>query len=252
MNDKNWNERTELLLGADKLGKLINSHVLIVGLGGVGGIAAEFICRAGVGKLTIIDGDIVDTTNRNRQIAALTSTVGISKAEVLEKRLFDINPDVELNVIDRFIEEDEFPTLLENGNFDYVIDAIDTIGAKLSLILACLRLKIKFISSMGAGDKIDPSKIKVVDISSTYGCGLAKSVRKKLRIAGIHKGVKVVFSYETGYGSTKNSSFAFSEDKKVCKTVVGTISYMPSIFGCLCASEAIRFLISEKHTTLIK
>ncbi len=249
MEVKNWNERTELLLGSDKLDELTNSHVLIVGLGGVGGIAAEFICRAGVGKITIIDGDVVDTTNRNRQIAALTSTVGMSKAEVIRKRLFDINPDAEVQVIDKFIEEDEFISLLEKGNYNYVIDAIDTIGAKLSLILACLKLKIKFISSMGAGDKIDPSKIKVADISATHGCGLAKSVRKKLRVIGIHKGVKVIFSHETGYGTTKSSSFAFSEDRKVCKTVVGTISYMPSLFGCLCASEAIRFLISEKHKT---
>lgn len=169
----NWLERTELLLGAEKLEKLRAAHVLVVGLGGVGAYAAEMIVRAGVGRMTVADADTVNPTNINRQLVALHSTVGRPKAEVLAERLRDINPTLELHVVDKYIKDEETDLLLDSARFDYAVDAIDTLSPKLALILGALKRGIPLVSSMGAGAKTDPTRLEIEDISRTHHCPLA-------------------------------------------------------------------------------
>jgi len=235
---ENQHSRTELLLGNERIKNLQNSHVLIVGLGGVGGIAAEMICRSGVGEMTILDADIVAFSNINRQLAALHSTVGKPKAEVLAARLRDINPELKLHVIVDFLEEEKIESLL-NNKFDFVVDAIDTITPKVALIKACVEQNIPIVSSMGSGAKIDPSQVKITDISKTEHCALARTVRQRLSKLGIKKGVPVVASTECG-----NKDAVLLVDEKNKKSTTGTISYMPAVFGCLLASYVIRNLTS--------
>lgn len=232
-----WMSRTQLLLGDEKLERLINSHVLVVGLGGVGGICAEMIARSGVGEMTIVDGDVVEASNRNRQIPALSSTDNQPKAEVMAKRIRDINPDIKLNVHSRYLEEADITMLLESAQFDYVVDCIDTLTPKVSLIKQCLDRKLKLASSMGAGGKVDPSAVQVADISESYNCKLAFYVRKRLYETGIRSGFKVVFSTEIA----DRSNLVLLE-KSTKRSVIGTISYMPAIFGCTMASVVIRDL----------
>src|ERR1043165_7203399 len=193
--DKSWMERTALLVGNKGIDKLINSHVLIVGLGGVGSYAAEAIGRSGVGKMTIIDGDTVDPTNRNRQLQALSSTHGQNKARLMAERLKLINPDVQLEVIDQFKNPDDMKEFMSQ-QFSYLIDAIDSISPKLYLLQMAYYNNQRIISSMGAGGKMDPTKIKVVDISQTDVCPMAQYVRKRLRYMNIYKGIKSVYSTE--------------------------------------------------------
>jgi tRNA A37 threonylcarbamoyladenosine dehydratase len=238
---KPWMDRTKLLLGEDKLSKLINSNVLVVGLGGVGGIAAEMIARAGVGKMTIVDADTVDPTNRNRQIPALKSTEGILKTDVLKERLLDINPDLELTVVPEYFRDELTHKILDEGNFDYALDCIDTLSPKVFFIKACLDRKIPLVSSMGAGSKVDPTQVKVADIANTYNCKLAKYTRKYLYKFGIYKGVTVVFSAEQA-GLDANIILVGARNKK---SAPGTISYMPAVFGCTVASVAIRGLYAK-------
>ncbi len=233
-----WLDRTELLLGKDKLNRLKNSNVLVVGLGGVGAYVAEQLCRAGIGKMTIVDGDVVETTNRNRQLPALISTAGKPKSEVLAGRFSDINPELEITVINEFINEDRIVEILENQQFDYVVDAIDTISPKLFLLIHSVRLGLPVVSSMGAGGKTDPQKVQITDISKTHTCKLAKVVRSRLAKSGIRKGIKVVFSSE----ETPESAIR-PENGKFKKSVVGTISYMPPVFGCFISSVVIRDLL---------
>ncbi|MCY1722221.1 tRNA threonylcarbamoyladenosine dehydratase [Prolixibacteraceae bacterium Z1-6] len=235
-----WLERTELLLGIDKLNKLKNAHVLVVGLGGVGAYAAEQLCRAGIGKMTIVDGDVVETSNRNRQLPALVSTTGHRKAEILADRFRDINPDIELTVVNDFISDEKIVELLKSKPFDYVVDAIDTLSPKTFLIHHAVDLELPIISSMGAGGKMDPSKIMVADISKSYNCKLARMLRKRLSRLGIKKGVKVVFSSEL-----IDESAVRLEEGRNKKSTVGTISYMPATFGCILASEVIRDITSQ-------
>ena len=235
-----WLDRTELLLGDEKLGKLKAAHVLIVGLGGVGAYTAEQLCRAGVGRLTIVDGDVVEETNRNRQLPALKSTTGLPKANILANRFHDINPEIQLNVINDFIRDYKMIELLKSANFDYVVDAIDTLTPKQFLIYQSVQLNFPIISSMGAGGKFDPSKIAVVDISKSYNCKLARKLRKLLSKQGIRKGVKVVFSSEL-----IDERAVRIEEGNNKKSTVGTISYMPAAFGCFMASQVIRDLIAE-------
>ena len=180
----NWLERTELLLGAEKLEKLRAAHVLVVGLGGVGAYAAEMIVRAGVGRMTVADADTVNPTNINRQLVALHSTVGRPKAEVLAERLRDINPALELHVVDKYIKDEETDLLLDSARFDYAVDAIDTLSPKLALILGALKRGIPLVSSMGAGAKTDPTRLEIEDISRTHHCPLAHMLRKRLHKAG--------------------------------------------------------------------
>jgi tRNA A37 threonylcarbamoyladenosine dehydratase len=233
-----WLERTALLLKEDKLNRLQNSHVLVVGLGGVGSFAAEFLVRSGIGELTIIDGDTIDKTNINRQLPALHSTIGKPKTTVVAERLLDINPDLKLHIIDRFLEPDDFDELLHKMSYDYVVDAIDSVSPKIYLILAAKRQKIKIVSAMGAGGKTDPSKVKVADISKTRDDFLARVIRKRLRKHGIQKGVKCVFSTEL----QQADSLQMTDNTNFKKSHYGTISYMPALFGLQAAATVINYL----------
>ena len=236
----NWLERTALLLGEEKLGMLRRAHVLVVGLGGVGAYAAEMIARAGVGRMTVADADTVSVSNINRQLVALRSTVGRPKAEVLAERLRDINPELELTVLNRFIRDEETYALLDAARYDYVVDAIDTLSPKLALILAALERGLPLVSSMGAGAKTDPTKLEIADISKTYHCPLAHMLRKRLHKAGVRRGFQAVFSPEP---AREGAMILCEEQNK--KSNVGTISYLPALFGIGCASVVIRGLIGE-------
>lgn len=236
-----WLSRTEIMMGEEKVQNLVSSNVLVVGLGGVGGICAEMIARSGVGKMTIVDADVVEASNRNRQIPALVSTDGKLKAEVMAERIRDINPDIELTVIPEFIKDNRTIEILTSQKFDYAVDCIDTLSPKVFFIKACMDMKIPLISSMGAGGKFDPTKIEVIDISETYQCNLARYVRKRLKRHGIHSGFKVVFSPEAA-----DQSRIFETPKAFPKkSVIGTISYMPAAFGITCASVVVRDLINQ-------
>ena len=235
-----WLSRTELLLGRERLGCLLRSHVLVVGVGGVGAYAAELLCRAGVGALTVVDGDCVDVTNKNRQLPALDSAVGRPKVEVLAARFRDINPDMRLRTVCGFIREDDVESLLSSGPFDYVVDAIDTIAPKVALLAACVRHGVPVVSSMGAGGKMDPSQVRVADISRTHDCPLARVVRSRLRKLGVLRGVSAVFSPEP----VDPRAVVASEGENK-KSTVGTISYIPPLFGCFCASVVIRALVGR-------
>lgn len=236
----NWLERTALLLGEEKLGMLRRAHVLVVGLGGVGAYAAEMIARAGVGRMTVADADTVSVSNINRQLVALRSTVGRPKAEVLAERLRDINPELELTVLNRFIRDEETYALLDAARYDYVVDAIDTLSPKLVLILAALERGLPLVSSMGAGAKTDPTKLEIADISKTHHCPLAHMLRKRLHKAGVRRGFQAVFSPEP---AREGAMILCEEQNK--KSNVGTISYLPALFGIGCASVVIRGLIGE-------
>lgn len=233
-----WLERTELLLGPKKLEKLKNSNVLIVGLGGVGAYAAEMICRAGVGKITIADSDVVEVSNRNRQLIALASTTGQSKTKIFGNRLLDINPELKLNVVNEFIRDEKALHLLEKEPFDYVVDAIDTLAPKVFLIHHSLNLGLKIVSSMGAGGKMNPSLVQVADVSKSYNCKLARMLRKRLAKLGVKKGFQVVFSPE----EVETNAVRIEEGQNK-KSTVGTISYMPPVFGCFAASVVITGLV---------
>lgn len=233
---EDWLSRTELCLGPESLEKLRNSHVLVAGLGGVGSWAAEMVCRAGVGRMTIIDGDVVTAANRNRQLPALKSTEGISKAEVMGLRLKDINPSLELRVIGEFIKDERMTEILEEEPYDFVIDAIDTLSPKVFLIYHSLRLKLNIVSSMGAGGKFDPTAVRVADISETRFCNLARMLRKKLHKLGVFEGFAAVYSPEV---VDKDKIIRGSAESNKASNV-GTISYMPALFGIVCASVVIR------------
>lgn len=234
-----WLTRTELLLGGKDLKKLSDANVLVVGLGGVGAYAAEFICRAGVGRMTVIDGDNVETSNRNRQLLALKSTETQSKALLMSNRLKDINPNAEITPIHEFIRDDRMKEIL-SFHYDYVVDAIDSLSPKVYLIKISLDNGLKVVSSMGAGGKMDPSKVQVSDIDDSYKCKLARTVRKRLHRLGITTGFKVVFSPED---VPDEAVLAIEgEEIKNKNSIVGTISYMPAIFGIYCASTVINDL----------
>lgn len=237
-----WMGRTRLLLGDQKLEKLIDAHVLVTGLGGVGGICAEMIARAGVKRMTIVDGDVVEETNRNRQVPALLSTDGMYKTEIMAQRLRDINPDIELTVVTDFLKNDKIPQLLDSAKFDYAVDCIDTLSSKVWYIKECMDRNIPLVSSMGAGDKVDPTQIQVTDLSKTYNCKLAFYVRKRLRKLHIHKGFKIVFSAER----EEKGQMIVIEPGGPKRSVIGTMSYMPAVFGCTCASVVIRDLYNRK------
>jgi tRNA threonylcarbamoyladenosine dehydratase len=234
-----WLERTELLLGTQKIQQLKTANVLIVGLGGVGAYAAEQLCRAGIGKMTIVDGDVVETSNRNRQLPALKSTTGQPKAEIMARRFRDINPEVELTVVNEFIRDEKTKELLTSQPFDYVVDAIDTLSPKVFLVHQAKQLGLNIVSSMGAGGKMDPSKVMSADLSKSYNCKLARVLRKRLSRLGVKKGVKVVFSSEK-----IDESAVRLEEGQNKKSTVGTISYMPPLFGCHIAGVVIRDLLS--------
>lgn len=235
-----WMSRTELLIGDEKVKKLMTANVLVVGLGGVGGICAEMIARSGVGSLTIVDGDVIEASNRNRQIVATKSVEGLSKAEVLANRLRDINPELKLTVYHDYIKDEKVDELLQSQQFDMAVDCIDTLAPKVFFLKHCVENGIKVVSSLGAGGKLDPSAIEVSDISKSHNCRLAKYVRKRLHKFKITKGIKVVFSPEE-----IDKSKVYEVEGGPKKSVIGTISYMPAIFGCTVASVVIRELIGD-------
>ncbi len=236
----NWLERTELLLGPEKLATLRRAHVLVVGLGGVGAYAAEMIARTGVGRMTVADADTVSLSNINRQLVALHSTVGLPKAEVLAARLRDINPAIELTTVEKYIRDEETYALLDAARYDYVVDAIDTLSPKLALIAATLERGMPLVSAMGAGAKTDPTRMEIADISKTHHCPLAHMLRKRLHKIGIRSGFRAVFSPEP----IREGAMILCEEQNK-KSNVGTISYLPALFGIGCASVAIRSLLGE-------
>jgi tRNA threonylcarbamoyladenosine dehydratase len=240
MNVEDWMSRTRLLLGDEQVEKLLHSHVLVAGLGGVGAYAAEQLCRAGIGKMTIVDGDIITASNKNRQLPALDSTLGKQKAEVMAHRLLDINPALELKVVNTYLKNEKIDLLLSE-KFDYVVDAIDTLAPKVFFILECLKQRQPLVSSMGAGGKLDPTLIRISDISESHSCRLAFYIRKRLQRFGIRSGFQVVFSPEPVESERKIKV----EDESNKKSNVGTISYIPAIFGCYCASVVIRDLLAK-------
>jgi tRNA A37 threonylcarbamoyladenosine dehydratase len=236
----NWLERTELLIGATSLQKLNQANVLVVGLGGVGSYAAETMVRSGIGRITIIDGDDIDPTNKNRQLQALDSTAGLQKAAVLKERFLDINPQLKIEVHEQFMTPEAMYDLLVQQQFDFVLDCIDSISPKLSLILTLRRMKCPFISSMGAGGKLDPSRIKIADISKTKECKFAQQIRKMLKKKGVKERVLTVYSDEIQLAD----SLQITDGTNYKKSFYGTIAYMPAMFGMTMAAEVIRRLTS--------
>ena len=235
---EDWKQRTRLLLGEEKSERLHQAHVLVVGVGGVGAYAAEMLCRAGVGRLTLVDADTVQPTNINRQLPALHSTLGQPKVEVLAARFRDINPEVELTVLPVFLKDENIPQLLDAARYDFVVDAIDTLAPKCYLIAEALRRRIKIVSSMGAGAKSDITQIRFADIWDTYHCGLSKAVRKRLQKMGIRHKLPVVFSTE----QADPKAVLLTDDERNKKSTCGTVSYMPAVFGCYLAEYVIRRL----------
>lgn len=233
------NQRTELLVRSEGLARLRQAHVLVVGLGGVGGYAAEMLCRAGVGRMTIVDGDTVSESNINRQLVALHSTVGQPKAALFAARLRDINPELELTVLDEYLRDERLVEVLEAERYTGVVDAIDTLSPKVFLLYHCHRLGLPVVSAMGSGGRMDGSRVQTADISRSYGCPLAAVVRKRLRRMGVEDGIRVVFSDEAvpEYAMVEE----IGENKR---TTLGTISYMPALFGCRLAEEMIKNVLS--------
>lgn len=235
---KPWQERTRMLVGDEVLDRFNSATVAVIGVGGVGGYAAEMIARAGIGHIIILDSDTVSVSNKNRQLLALDHTVGRPKCEVLAERLMDINPELDITVMNEYFEPERADELLGDRRIDFLVDAIDTLSPKLSLIKYCMDKGIPLVSSMGAGAKFDATKVRIADISKSFNCPLAYIVRKRLRHMGISKGFQAVFSEEL----PDRDSIVPCEDRNK-KSQVGTISYIPAVFGCVCAQAAITYLM---------
>lgn len=236
--NRDWTQRTALLLGEEKMQRMAAAHVLVVGLGGVGAYAAEMICRAGVGRMTIVDADTVQPSNINRQLPALHSTIGRSKAEVLAERYRQINPELQLTVLPLYLKDDNIPELLDAAHYDFIVDAIDTISPKCYLIYHAMQRRIKIVSSMGAGAKSDITQVRFADIWDTYHCGLSKAVRKRLQKMNMKRKLPVVFSTE----QADPKAVLLTEDEMNKKSTCGTVSYMPAVFGCFLAEYVIKRL----------
>jgi len=236
--NEHWLTRTEWLLGAGALAKLQQSRVLVAGLGGVGAYAAEMLARAGVGYLVLADNDRISLTNLNRQLLALESTMGQAKTQLMAHRLRDINPRICLDTVDLYIDESSALDLVLHHPVDYVVDAIDTLSPKIALITAVLKQGLPLVSSMGAGAKRDATMVRLADISKSYNCPLAFMLRKRLRKLGISKGFQAVFSTEL---PDSNAIIPCEERNK--KSQVGSISYLPAVFGCVCAQAVVDGLL---------
>ena len=236
-----WQERAELLFKTEGLTNLKNANVLVVGLGGVGSFAAEFLARAGVGAMTIVDGDVVDITNVNRQLPALHSTVGLPKVHVVGDRLMDINPELQLTRLEEFLSPERALEVV-TPEFDYVLDCIDSVTPKLNLIIAAKRKRVKIISSMGAGGKMEAAKVKVTDISKTENCFLARTIKRRLKEVKIDK-LKVVFSSEI----QDESSLKMTDGSNFKKSFYGTNSWMPCLFGLHAAETVVKYLLEKKE-----
>ena len=238
---EDWKERSSMLIGEEGLQRLSVSRVAVIGVGGVGGYAAEMVVRAGVGHLIIMDSDNVSVTNKNRQLLALDSTVGRPKCDVLRERLLDINPQLDIIVLKEYLEAGSADEVLGKYRIDFLIDAIDTLSPKMSLIKYCMDRGIPLVSSMGAGAKTDATKVRLADISKSFNCPLAALVRKRLRRMGIKKGFQAVFSEEL----PKKEAITECDDRNK-KSLVGTVSYIPAVFGCVCAQAALQSLLSVR------
>ncbi|MBD3820938.1 MAG: tRNA threonylcarbamoyladenosine dehydratase [Thiotrichales bacterium] len=230
-------ERSLLVFGEDGINSLIGSHVLVAGVGGVGGFVIEALARAGVGKLTIVDHDKVSSSNMNRQIIALSSTLGQNKAVVMKQRILDINPGCDVEVIQSFLKPEDMDGLLSQP-YDYVVDAIDSLNCKVNLVSIALQKGYKVIASMGAGRRVDPTKILMTDLNKTHTCGLARQVRQRLRKQGYRKGLTVVFSTELPKAPGPMEAIEGARGR----VVNGTASYMPGMFGLMIAGKVIQDL----------
>jgi tRNA A37 threonylcarbamoyladenosine dehydratase len=220
----------------------MNANVLVVGLGGVGGLCAEMIVRAGVGKMTIVDADTVEATNRNRQIPALTSTENELKSDVLKQRLLDINPELDLKAVAVYMRDQTTNEILASDKFHYVVDCIDTLSPKVFLIRKCLEQGLPIVSSMGAGGKVDPTQIQIGNVWKSYNCNLAYYVRKRLSQMGLRgQALTAVWSPE----KADQSRIIPAPEGNPKKSLIGTISYMPAVFGCAVASVVIRDLMRK-------
>lgn len=232
-----WKERTSLLFGEEKMQRLKNAHVLIVGVGGVGSYVAELLCRAGVGKLTLVDGDTVQASNINRQLPALQTTIGRDKVDVVGERLKQINPDVELTLLPIFIKDEIIPNLFEQTEYTFVVDAIDTLTPKCFLIMEAFKREVPVVSSMGAGAKKDITQVGFSDIWKCNNCKLSRAVRKRLhKLMGIRHKLPVVYSTEL----PDPKAIVLIENEQNKKSTCGTVSYMPAVFGCFLAEYVIK------------
>lgn len=237
-----WLQRTELLIGSDRLNHLKRANVLVVGMGGVGSFAAEFLCRAGIGSMTIIDGDRVDPSNKNRQIVALDSTFDMHKADVMAARMHDINPEIQLTVIKEFLTPDLMLELV-TPKFDWVLDCIDSLQPKLYFLGAAVTNGVKVASSMGAGGRVDPQKVRIAPIFETDCCRFAYKVRKGLRRKGFgNANIVAVYSEEL----VNRESVQLTDGNNFKRSYYGTISYLPALFGLNLASVVIRDLMENK------
>ncbi len=241
MSDVSWLSRSALLVGDEGIEKLQTKHVLVVGLGGVGSFAAEFICRSGIGEMTIVDGDVVDQTNRNRQLPALATNHGVSKAEIMQERLLAINPELKLHVVNTFLTPEKCRKIME-AKFDYVMDCIDSVMPKITLLSSALEKNIPIVSSMGAGGKMDPTRIRVAMLPDTYQCVFASYVRKRLNKLPNAAKIRAVFSTE----EVDKNSMIMTDGSNFKRSAYGTISYLPAAFGGACASVVIRDFLTIK------
>ena len=228
--------RTQLLIGKEKMDKLKASSVIIFGVGGVGSYCVEALARTGIGKITLVDNDVVSLTNINRQLVALHSTIGKLKVDVAKERIYDINPECEVKVFNCFYSAENDGGIVLS-DYDYIVDAIDSVKSKVSLIEQAKELDVPIISSIGAGNKLDPTKFKVTDIYKTEMCPLAKVMRRELRLKGIKK-LKVVFSTEQSVEPLEPT-----EEKSPIKPFIpGSTAFVPSVAGLIIASEVVKDL----------
>jgi tRNA A37 threonylcarbamoyladenosine dehydratase len=235
-------ERSMLVFGETGLVSLQRSHVLIAGIGGVGGFVAEALARAGVGSITLLDHDQVSGSNKNRQLVALNSTIGLKKVDVMKERILEINPSCNVEVSYQFIRPEDMETIL-SPSYDFVVDAIDSLNCKVALVVTALQKGLPIVSSMGAGRRIDPSKIVLADISKTHGCALARNMRQRLKKQGIKKGLLTVFSTEIPNAPGPMEAIEGARGR----VVNGTASYMPGIFGLMLAGKVISLLAESKE-----
>lgn len=237
--DTLWQCRTELLLGEEALKRLHSSHVLLIGLGGVGGYTAEMLARSGIGQLTLIDNDVVNASNINRQLIALHSTIGMPKARVWEQRIRDINPQITLRVKQEFLRDEGTYQLLDEAHYDFVVDAIDTLSPKVHLIKALVERNIPFVSVMGTGGKLDPTQIKIQPLKDATNCHLARMIRKRLRRLDVPLTFPVIYSQEL----PREGAIQPTEGEQNKKSVAGTIAHNPAVAGCYASYVAIMNLI---------
>lgn len=232
--------RTELLIGEQGVAKLAASTVAIFGVGGVGSYVVEALARSGIGKIILIDHDTVSLTNLNRQLPALESTIGQAKVEVMRQRVLDINPNCQVEAIQQFYNKEQSEALIR-PEYTYIVDAIDSITAKVDLIVTAMEKKIPIVSSMGAGNKLDPTQFKLADISKTHICPMAKAVRKILRSRGVTKGLKVVFSTEMPLTPLE----PYAEETGIRRQLPGSISFVPSVAGLFLASAVVNDILKK-------